>query len=68
MLNSDTIAYISVLDITDKNEISAIDELVISLKSENLWNKMKAIYPHYNLNLKTAKKEFRKKKINSIIK
>lgn len=41
----DAQAFITAASITDPTEISAVDQLVIDLKSYNIWTKMKAIYP-----------------------
>jgi hypothetical protein len=41
----DAQAFITAASITDATEISAVDQLVIDLKSYNIWTKMKAIYP-----------------------
>jgi hypothetical protein len=41
----DAQAFITAASITDPTEISALDQLVIDLKSYNIWTKMKAIYP-----------------------
>lgn len=67
-MQSDTKAYISKAGLTSVNEINAIDELVKSLKSYNLWSKMKSIYPHMHIDLKSIKIETRKDKIKSIFK
>lgn len=44
-LVNDAEAFINAAGITDETQISAITTLVASLKSNSLWNKMKAIYP-----------------------
>jgi hypothetical protein len=41
----DALAFIAAASITDSTQQSAIDTLVKSLKSTNIWSKMKAIYP-----------------------
>lgn len=43
--DSDAAAFISAAGITNCTQKVAIDNLVISLKSNGLWTKMKAIYP-----------------------
>jgi hypothetical protein len=42
---SETYKFISASQLSNNNQILAIDYLVYSLKSYNLWNKMKAVYP-----------------------
>lgn len=44
-LVNDAEAFINAAGITDGTQISAITTLVASLKSNSLWDKMKAIYP-----------------------
>lgn len=44
-LDSDAQAFITAVSITDSTQKSAINQLVIDLKSANIWTKMKAIYP-----------------------
>ena len=41
----DALAFIAAASITDSTQQSAIDTLVKSLKSANIWTKMKALYP-----------------------
>ena len=41
----DASAFITAAGITDQTQKTAINQLVIDLKSGGLWNKMKAIYP-----------------------
>ncbi len=43
--DTDAQAFITAAEITGTTQQSAIDTLVKSLKSANIWNKMKAIYP-----------------------
>lgn len=43
--DSDAQAFITAANITDTTQKNAISQLVIDLKSANLWTKMKAIYP-----------------------
>jgi hypothetical protein len=43
--DSDAQAFITAAGITDATQKSAIDTLVKGLKSDNIWTKMKAIYP-----------------------
>ena len=43
--DSDAQAFISAATITDTTQQGAINQLVLDLKSANIWNKMKAIYP-----------------------
>jgi hypothetical protein len=38
-------AFISAAGITDATQISAINNLVVGMKSDGIWTKMKAIYP-----------------------
>lgn len=44
-LDSDALAFITAASITDSTQKSAINQLVLDLKSANIWTKMKAIYP-----------------------
>lgn len=44
-LDSDAQAFITATAITDSAIINAINNLVVSLKSNSLWDKMKVIYP-----------------------
>lgn len=41
----DVLAFISAASITDSTQKNAINQLVLDLKSANIWTKMKAIYP-----------------------
>ena len=43
--DSDAQAFISAATITDNTQQNAINQLVLDLKSANIWSKMKAIYP-----------------------
>jgi sarcosine oxidase delta subunit len=43
--DSDVLAFITAATITDTTQKSAINQLVLDLKSANIWTKMKAIYP-----------------------
>lgn len=43
--DSDAIAFITAASITDSTQKQAIDQLVIGLKSANIYSKFKAIYP-----------------------
>lgn len=43
--DADAQAFITAASITDPTQISAIDQLVLDLKSYNIWTKMSAIYP-----------------------
>lgn len=43
--DSDACAFIGAASITDTTQQSAINQLVLDLKSANIWTKMKAIYP-----------------------
>ncbi len=65
-LDSDAKAYISILGIKDELVIKSINDFTLSLKSSNLWSKMKSVYPNPNFDLKSAKKTERKNKINRI--
>lgn len=44
-LDSDAQAFITAAGITDETQQSAINTLVLDMKSANIWTKMKAIYP-----------------------
>lgn len=44
-LDSDALAFIQAIGITNSDQINAIYYLVKELKNVSLWNKMKAIYP-----------------------
>jgi len=44
-VDADAQAFITAADITDTTQQNAIDTLVKSLKSANIWTKMKALYP-----------------------
>lgn len=44
-VDADALAFITAASITDSTQKSAINQLVTSLKSANIWTKMKAIYP-----------------------
>jgi hypothetical protein len=44
-LDSSASAFISAAGITDATQISAINNLVVGMKSDGIWTKMKAIYP-----------------------
>ena len=44
-LDPDADAFITAAAITDPTEISAVNQLVIDLKTANIWTKMKAVYP-----------------------
>lgn len=44
-IDADAQAFITAASITDNTQKSAVDTLVKSLKSANIWSKMKAIYP-----------------------
>ena len=43
--DADAQAFITAAAITNANQQTAINTLVVSLKSYGLWTKMKAIYP-----------------------
>ena len=43
--DADAQAFITAASITDSTQMSAVNTLVTSLKSNGLWSKMKAIYP-----------------------
>lgn len=44
-IDSDAQAFVSAAELSDSTQITAVDNLVINLKSAGLWSKMKAIYP-----------------------
>jgi len=44
-IDEDAQAFIEAAGIVDPTEVSAITTLVVDLKTYNIWNKMKAIYP-----------------------
>lgn len=44
-LDSDAGTFITAASITDNTQKNAINQLVLDLKSANIWSKMKAIYP-----------------------
>ena len=43
--DADALAFITAASITDSTQASAVNTLVVDLKSANIWTKMKAIYP-----------------------
>lgn len=43
--DSDALAFISAASITDTTQKNAVNQLVLDLKSANIWTKMKALYP-----------------------
>lgn len=43
--DSDAVAFFTAASITDTTQKSAVNTLVLSLKSANIWTKMKALYP-----------------------
>jgi hypothetical protein len=43
--DADAFNFVEAADITDLTQQSAINTLVVGLKSNNLWNKMQALYP-----------------------
>ena len=43
--DADTTAFLNVTGITDATIVSALDTLVVDLKRDGLWDKMKAVYP-----------------------
>jgi hypothetical protein len=45
VIDTDAQAFLTAAAITDPTIISAIDTLVVQLKADNIWTKMKAIYP-----------------------
>ena len=44
-MDADALAFITAATITDSTQKSAINTLVLDLKSANVWTKMKAVYP-----------------------
>ena len=44
-IDTDAQAFITAATITNTTQISAINTLVVSLKSYNIWSKLKAVYP-----------------------
>ena len=44
-LDVDAQAFITATGITDATQITAVNNLVLGLKGNNIWTKMKAIYP-----------------------
>jgi hypothetical protein len=60
--DTDAQAFITAASITDGTQQSAVNQLVLNLKSANIWTKMKAIYPivggtasTHKLNLKDSR-------------
>jgi hypothetical protein len=45
VFDPDAMAFIAAANIIDMTQQSAINNLVVSLKASNIWDKMKAIYP-----------------------
>jgi hypothetical protein len=43
--DADAQAFITAASITDPTQQSAVNDLVVGLKADNLWTKMKAVYP-----------------------
>ena len=43
--DSSSIAFFTAADITDTSLKNAVDDMVVSLKNNSLWNKMRCIYP-----------------------
>ena len=43
--DADAVAFFTAANITDTTQKSAVNTLVLSLKSANIWSKMKALYP-----------------------
>ena len=43
--DADAVAFFTAASITDTTQKSAVNTLVLSLKSANIWTKMKALYP-----------------------
>lgn len=43
--DADAVAFFTAASITDNTQKSAVNTLVLSLKSANIWSKMKALYP-----------------------
>lgn len=61
-LDSDARLFIDAVGITNQTQINSINQLVIDLKSYNIWSKMKAVYPfiggtadNHKWNLKDAR-------------
>lgn len=44
-IDTDAQAFITAASITDNTQKNAVNQLVLDLKSANIWSKMKAIYP-----------------------
>jgi hypothetical protein len=44
-LDPDALAFLTAAGITDPTQTAAVDALVVSLKADGLWSKMRAIYP-----------------------
>jgi hypothetical protein len=44
-VDTDAQAFITAASITDSTQKSAINQLVIDLKNDNIWTKLKAVYP-----------------------
>lgn len=45
LVDSDTQAYVTATSISDQKTIAKVNTLVTSLKAENLWSKIEALYP-----------------------
>ena len=45
LYDPDAVAFFTAANITDTTQKSAVNNLVLSLKSDNIWSKMKALYP-----------------------
>ena len=43
--DSSSVAFFTAADITDTALKNAVDDMVVSLKNNSLWNKMRCIYP-----------------------
>ena len=43
--DSSSVAFFTATDITDTSLKNAVDDMVVSLKNNSLWNKMRCIYP-----------------------
>ena len=43
--DSSSVAFFTAADITDTSLKNAVDDMVVSLKNNSLWNKMRCIYP-----------------------
>lgn len=54
-IDTDAQAFITAASITDSTQKSAINQLVLDLKSANIWTKMKAIYPFVGGNASSHK-------------